>query len=486
MTWRLALRALATRPVRTAVLACGFGFGIAVMAALLGVGEVILEQARSPALSGGGDLVMSAADGPVPSARFVLSRVLGNPRFVSRIRAASPSRAASLYLVDGRGVVAVDARGVIPSLDRALGDPEVSSIAAWNDGPQDQAWLSPSFSDVLRAMDRFHPIPDVASRAESWAEWLYFNGRAGSAKFYLTFFVGPRRGTDRRAAGVRLQLDRDGHVETFSDEAEVAEATLLTAAPDLTFGKNRVRLVGTTYRISLCLPRDGSRFSRDGAAAVGEITLDGSEARSLPPFTLHGGHGWLSGYTVPVPSGKLDGMLHVRDDAVDFANGSGYHDHNWGFWGGVSWQWGQVAGDDLSLVYGRIRPPADAADPERIPCVLIVTSLGGDVTLSRDVTIEEIGRTPDGAPQRIALKAKDGAVDLDISLDTMSAIRTRVGGGPFGARPSETDFFQLRVRAHVIGRVGERHVDFTSMGSAETFCGTRDMTSAIPALPPHS
>ena len=52
MILRLALRSLATRPVRTAVLACGFGFGIAVMAALLGVGDVILEQAHSPALAG--------------------------------------------------------------------------------------------------------------------------------------------------------------------------------------------------------------------------------------------------------------------------------------------------------------------------------------------------------------------------------------------------------------------------------------------------
>jgi len=44
MIIRLAIRSLAVRPVRTFVLACGFGLGIAVMAALLGVGEVILEQ----------------------------------------------------------------------------------------------------------------------------------------------------------------------------------------------------------------------------------------------------------------------------------------------------------------------------------------------------------------------------------------------------------------------------------------------------------
>jgi len=76
---RLALRSLAVRPARTAVLAAGFGLGIAVMAALLGVGEVIIEQAHSPALRGGGDLVVSGAMGPIDNARYLLAHVLGGP-----------------------------------------------------------------------------------------------------------------------------------------------------------------------------------------------------------------------------------------------------------------------------------------------------------------------------------------------------------------------------------------------------------------------
>ncbi len=44
----LALRSLLSRPVRSAVLAGGFGLGVSVMAALLGIGGVILEQARAP------------------------------------------------------------------------------------------------------------------------------------------------------------------------------------------------------------------------------------------------------------------------------------------------------------------------------------------------------------------------------------------------------------------------------------------------------
>src|SRR6185312_11412294 len=54
----LAVRSLLSRPVRSAVLAGGFGLGVAVMAALLGIGGVILDQARAPALVGGGDVVI--------------------------------------------------------------------------------------------------------------------------------------------------------------------------------------------------------------------------------------------------------------------------------------------------------------------------------------------------------------------------------------------------------------------------------------------
>ena len=58
MIGRLAMRSLSAHPVRSAVLAAGFGAGVAVMAILLGVAEVILRQAQSPALVGGGDVLV--------------------------------------------------------------------------------------------------------------------------------------------------------------------------------------------------------------------------------------------------------------------------------------------------------------------------------------------------------------------------------------------------------------------------------------------
>ena len=54
MILRLAWKSLLVHPVRTSVLGIGFGLGVSVMATLLGVGEVVLEQARAPQLAGGG------------------------------------------------------------------------------------------------------------------------------------------------------------------------------------------------------------------------------------------------------------------------------------------------------------------------------------------------------------------------------------------------------------------------------------------------
>src|SRR5690349_23563747 len=103
MILTLAIRSLLSRPIRSAVLAGGFGLGVAVMTALLGIGEVILEQARTPALVGGGDVVLGSATGHISSAKFVLADVLGVGALSDRVKVASPNSRASAYLIDERG-----------------------------------------------------------------------------------------------------------------------------------------------------------------------------------------------------------------------------------------------------------------------------------------------------------------------------------------------------------------------------------------------
>ena len=564
----LAFRALLAHKLRSAVLAGGFGLGVSVIANLLGIGAVMLEQAGAPALAGGGDLVVAGSVGRVTSARFLLGNVLDRPAFADRVTVAVPNERRTLYLVrhgdagdgadGGRGeaggadrdggdrdggdrgggdregglgvgvgrTVPVAARGGIPSLERRLGDEETSGVAAWIDAPGDRAWTAPDAGDVLRAMDRFHPIPDVPARADSWAEWLYFNGRQGDARFYLTFLVGPEHEPGRRLAGVRLQLDEGGRRSAWGEAAEVDAARVLAEAPDLTIGRSRVRLEDGRYRITLDLPRmaeappGAPRPTAAGDAAVspprteetpagapapgatagdaevdlprvdetptgshgpgaapassssdrltGDILLDPDPGRSLPPFTIRGARGWTTGYVVPVMSGTLDGALDVSGRALSLAGGSGYHDHNWGHWEGVSWQWGQVAGGGFSFVYGRVYPPADAADPEHMPGFLLALGPDGPVGYATRVTIAERDGAASDGPERIVVRARSRALDLTMTLGVEDRVVSRMDRASIG---NALDFHQMRAAYHVHGRVGGEEVDFTAAGAAETFRG---------------
>jgi len=464
MILRLAIRSLFTHPVRTLVLACGFGLGVGVMAMLLGVGEVILDQARSPVLSGAGDVVIASNAGRLPSARWILSSGLRQAGLEGRVRTASPSQRATLYLVRNGRTVPIRAHGGIPSLEREVGDGETAGVSAWTDATSDAAWASPDPAAALMVLDRFHPIPDVPSRAESWAEWLYFNGREGDTRFYLTFMVAARRGEGSRDAGVRLQFERAGTRASYSERHEVNEADILKDAPNLTIGTSRVRLEGLRYHITFDLPAESPGTGR----VTGDIFIDALPGRALPPLTIHGAGGWVSGYVVPVMSGRLNGTLTVDRQPITFHDGTGYHDHNWGFWKDVSWRWGQVQHGDLSLVYGRIHPPADAGDAERIPGFLAAIGPDGPVGYASNVTIEETNEDDTGRPRGIRVTGRGSSLDVTMELTIDSTVVTQTRTGFLGGG---LDFLQMRANYRVRGRAGDREVDFTAPGSAETFRG---------------
>jgi len=468
MMFRLALRSLTTRPLRSAVLAAGFGLGIGVMVELLGVGEVILEQAHSPALKGGGDLVVTGEFGPLSGARFLLKDVLGAPRFHDRVKAASPSIRATAYLIANGQTTPVAIRGGVPSLERAIGDPETTDQTAWQDEPGDRAWIDPSREDVLRALDRFHPIPAATTDAStpgaeargleaSWAEWLYFNGRSrdGSLRFYLSFIAGANDASGERPVGVRLQLDRNGRSTSYGAIGRVSDRDLVARAPDLDVAGNRVRLEGSRYRITLRL----------SGGVTGEIALEAAAGRSLPPAEIHGAHEWVSGYVVPVLAGTFRGSLSVGGETVSVEGVPGYHDHNWGFWEGVHWQWGQVSSGDLSIVYGRVFPPPTVADPNRVPGFLGVLGPDGPVGFSTNVSITEDGDRD--APRAITVRAQGDQLDLRLRFTVAESTASSFSRT---ATPSVgPTFLQLGGTYDVKGRARDRAINFSARGSAETF-----------------
>jgi hypothetical protein len=456
MIGRLALRSLTAHPVRSAVLAAGFGVGVAVMAILLGVASIVLEQAQSPALVGGGDVNIRLSL-PVP-ARVVLSGTLQADALRTRVRAAAASHTTDLFLLHNGKATRVAARGGIPSVERELGDPEVADVAVWRDTARDSEWTRQSPETVLRQIDRFHGDPALPEWSNSWAEWLYFNGRSNDARFYLAFMVGPREKSGTYGASVSLQIERNGEMQLYSTSAEATDAEL-ARAPDLTIGTSSVRLDGLVYRIHLDLADD------TGRRAIGDLTIQASAGRLMPPAEITGARGWRTGYVVPVMSGPLDGSLMVAGEPVSFAGGTGYHDHNWGFWKGVTWQWGQVYYGDVSLIYGRIYPPPEAADPERLPGFVGVLGRDGPLGYATDVRITETNDDK-GQPRSIAIRARSTSLTLDLRFDVASTARTRRTQGPLF---NGVNFLQMRGQYTASGLAGSRELAFTAPGSAETF-----------------
>jgi hypothetical protein len=475
MISRLALRSLTAHPVRSAVLSIGFGAGVAVMAILLGVAQIVLQQAQSPDLVGGGDVVVRV--GRQIPASLLLAGTLQADGLRQRIVTMAPTQTADLYLSNGGKRIRVAGRGGVPSLERALGDRETSAIDAWRDTEADRAWTHTDPAAALREIDRFHPIADAPAWADSWAEWLYFNGRSADARFYLTFLVGPRTPDGRRAAGVRLQLQRGERTDNFDSSALLTDEEV-ARAPDLTIGTSQVRLDGRRYRIHLDL-------KGTSGLVTGDITLEGAPGRLVPPIEMLGAKGWRTGYVVPVMSGTLSGSLTVTPVArrgggasgprqpqaaareTIALDGTGYHDHNWGFWKGVSWQWGQAQHEGLSVVYGRVFPPAEAADRERLPGFVGVLGPDGPLGFATNVRIDETN-TPDGGPTRITVRALGTGIDLTLRFDVISAVTTKMAQGPLA---NDVNFLQLQGRYTVSGRAAGRAVDFSAPGAAETFRG---------------
>jgi hypothetical protein len=458
MIGRLAFRSLTAHPIRSAVLSAGFGVGVAVMAILLGVAGIVLEQAQAPALAGGGDVLIRLSLA-VP-ARLVLAGTLQSDALRPRIRAAAASSDTDLYLLHNGKATRVAARGGIPSLERALEDPETTGVDAWRDTAADVAWTNAPPDVVLRVIDRFHGIPDAPAWGNSWAEWLYFNGRSNDASFYLTFMVGPMTAAGTRSAGVRLQLERAGQMESYSGRADLTLAQL-GRAPDLDIGGSSVTLDGMRYRIHLDVQ------DARGRKAVGDFSLEATAGRLIPPIEISGAKGWRTGYVVPVMSGQLEGALDVDGTRVSLDGGRGYHDHNWGFWQGVSWQWGQAQHGDLSVIYGRVFPPRDAADPDTIPGLVGVLGPDGPLGYSTNVRILEEDDDR-GQPRTITIRASGNALDLDIQFDVASAVVSHQAQGPLA---NGIDFLQMRGQYTVSGRAGAREISFTAAGAAETFRG---------------
>ena len=375
MILRLVWRSLAQRPGRSLLLLLGYGLGVGVTVALLSIGDALVEQSRDRDLLGGGDLVVVPAGidletlktGGVSSlyftidqARFLYREVLTGAREGQRVAAAAPwIDDALLYLELADTTIAVAARGQIPSRAAELGVASALVAGAWTDSPADSRWMMAGDSARLAEIDAFHLPTGPAATDSTWAEWHYFNILSPDEEswLYLTYLVGGSHADSDWGGQILANLVRmDGTERRFEDRQEAGRVRFALDRPDLEIGGSSVRLrPDGSYELRARVPAaDGARDT-----LMLDLVLAPSDRRYLPPVDVSPG-GFTSGYVVPVLDGMSEGRLCTGGRCAEFADAPSYHDHNWGVWRRVTWDWGFARAGDLSILYGGVRRTADA------------------------------------------------------------------------------------------------------------------------------
>jgi hypothetical protein len=486
--WQLAWRNITDRPWRAALLLLGYGLGVAVMITLLAVGEAMLTQAREEKLVGGGDLTV-LPDGvdlevlktgglgglffSVPNARFVYHQVLASPRHAHLVQAVAPQLDNKLlYLHAADGIERpVRATGELPAATAAVGAAPALAAGAWRNDPADDRWATPTPAERRHDTDHFHrPLPDAASRA-SWGEWHYFNVLAEDARrwAFISFIVGGDVTGDAWGGQVLVTLhERGAPARRFSAAVPRERVRFSTRDADLHIGDARVEVLEDgRYALRARVVEEGR-----GTPLTLDLVVAPAPHAEFPGAMLQSGD-FASGYTVPGLRATATGTLCTGADRCEaYRDAPAYHDHNWGLWRGVTWEWGAARAGDVGLLFGRVQPP-DSLETAA-PLFVYVTDSLGFVALFRPAGIRyEDGRTVVVGGRRVAVPSRGLVEDvrgadtltLELLVDDAVATDTRAGlverGESALARRLARPYFvqmqgRIRLRLRTRGQLVER------------------------------
>jgi hypothetical protein len=474
----LAFRHLLVRRLRALFLLLGFALGVGVMIVLLSVGQAMLEQARDVSLVGGGEVTvlpqgidieamrtggLSGMFFGIDRARFLSRQVFGGSRHQEMIRSVSPAiEGKLLYLRHGSRVVPVRAGGEIPSRAATLGSGLRLVSGRWQDDPADSAYIAPSAQQLYDQLDRFHQPerPDT-----SWGEWHYFNLTVSPNEWwYVTYLIGGEVKAGRWGGQLLATHRRpDGTYQRFVDTVQSRRIVFDTARADLTLGESKVEQRNGIYYLRA---RVGGR---DGSLAL-DLQLTPRPNRYFPPVELQDEE-FVSGYVVPALAATATGRICVDSRCRSFHDRPAYHDHNWGVWRDVTWEWGAASGAEFSLLYGGVYGPerGQAAEVRSPFFMALVDSLGVRQVL-RFSRIEYSGaRRLSGAvranaPDRFRLVATRERDTLRLSVEVRDALGTAMGTG--GMRRV---FLQMRGAFALEGQVLGKAVADSGVGFFETY-----------------
>jgi hypothetical protein len=472
----LAFRHLLVRKLRSLFLLAGFSLGVGVMIVLLSVGQAMLEQSRDASLVGGGEVTvlplgidveamrsggLSGMFFGIDRARFLARQILGGPRQQHMVRVISPAiEGKLLYLRRGNRTLAVRAGGEIPSRALAVGSGLNVRDGRWQDSSADSSYMAPSQQQLYDELDHFH----LPSRDPSWREWHYFNLVISPHEWwYVTYLI---RGEIPSGELLVAHRRPDGLYERYSSRIPPAEVAFDPTRADLTINGSFVR------------QRNGSYYLRGVALGrTGQLSLNVSVTpvanQYFPPVEFRDER-FVSGYVVPGLAASGSGKICLAKRCHAFTNVPAYHDHNWGVWRDVTWEWGAARASRLNLLYGGVYGPeqSGAAGSSNVSSpfyLTLVDSLGVEQVLRFSRIDYRESRRASGlagavSPGRFSIVADRESDTLRLEVRVTDALAT--GIGPTGSRRV---FLQMRGRFSLEGRVLGRTVADSGTGFFETY-----------------
>jgi hypothetical protein len=492
----LALRNLVLRPWRSAFLLFGYSLGVAVMIVLLSIGEALLSQSRDEKLVGGGevtvlpegiDVEVMKTGGlgglffSIDHARFIYGQLLAAPRLASQVAVVAPQIESKLLYArtaDGRETP-VMASGEIPS--RTLGVGAMPPIASgdWSDDGLDRVWREPVPNELRNGIDHFHLPPPEHRADRTWAEWHYFNVLSPdrSTWAFISLIVGGAVPNGQWGGQVLVTLHKQGGTQRkFVATVPPAAVKFSTLAADLEIGTSSVVVLSDgRYAVRAKAREEGGSGTVDVNLVVAP-----SPGAFFPGAALSGGD-LVSGYVVPALRASASGSICVDGRCDDYAQAQAYHDHNWGVWRGVTWEWGAARAGPYTILYGRVRS-SDSTVASQPLFAYVVDSLGF-LTLFRphDIRYDDarevrVGGATIKVPARATMEDArgDDTLRIELTIEDATATDTRTPGVERGeglaSRQIERPYFvQMKGLMTISGRVQGKPLVGEGAGFFETY-----------------
>jgi hypothetical protein len=417
----------------------------------------------------------------IDHARFIYRQLLAAPRLANVVTAVAPQIEGKLLYARTRdgAETPVLAGGEIPSRTAAVGAMPELAAGEWADDGADRAWRDPSPDELRNAIDHFHLPPAEVRGDPTWAEWHYFNVLSPDRKkwAFISLMIGGAVPGGQWGGQVLVTTHEQGGVsKRYVAAAPASAVRFSTARADLSIGASSVTVLDDgRYAVR------AHAVEEHGAGSIDVSLVIAPQANAYFPGGALSSGETVSGYVVPGLRADATGSICVNGKCDQYERAQGYHDHNWGVWRGVTWEWGASRAGPFTLLYGRVQPGDSTVAPQPL-FVYVVDSLGF-VALFRPKEISYVdGRavTVNGATINVPLTGLmfdargDDTLRVELSIEDAAATDTRTPaverGDALAARKLARPYFvQMKGTMRISGRVGGRAISGDGAGFFETY-----------------